>query len=251
MRKTTILGGYPEKTYRFDPVSYKAKIELVGMAEPFLSSVEIGNQPTRGRCPNTWFSQKQSWFSFWFPLETIPNKATQQQNIYLFQPCLGTNPTQTAPPPTKHGPTLRLLWRRLHLHLQVLGHLQEGGSSKGRSPKQTAKRQKGIPTPSNYPQKGRGAICNPQTSTNLWQTLLSSSFCLYEHFFLIRALFRKKTNFEQKSTSMGFRCFGACELCCQGPHPPRSRGVGQEIARAVLFGQQMRVWWKPNKPAPT
>ena len=78
----------------------------------------------------------------------------------------------------------------------------------------------------------------PKTSTNLWQTLLSSSFCSYEHFFLIRALFKKKTKFEQKSTSMGFRCFGACELCCGGPHPPRSRGWGRKLHELCCSGNK-------------
>ena len=54
---------------------------------------------------------------------------------------------------------------------------------------------------------------NPQTSTNLWQTLLSSCFCSYEHFFVIRALFRKQLQFEQKSTSLGFGCFGVSASC--------------------------------------
>ena len=72
----------------------------------------------------------------------------------------------------------------------------------------------------------------------MWQTLLLSCFCSYEHFFLIRALFRKQMQFENKSTSLGFGCFGVSALRCQGPHSPCSGGRGRKPLQLCCSGNK-------------
>ena len=52
---------------------------------------------------------------------------------------------------------------------------------------------------------------DPQTSTNLWQTLLSSRFCSYTQFFsVVEHFLGKRRKNRAEISSMGFRCFGAC-----------------------------------------